>query len=95
MGDSFYEYLLKIWLQGGKREMKYRRMYDKSIKGVLDKLIHMSRPNYLTYVAELKNGQVVHKMDHLSCFLGGNLALGAYTHRKFGIISAELCTSHY
>ena len=40
----------------------------------------MSRPNYLTYVAELKKGRVIHKMDHLSCFLGGNLALGAYTH---------------
>ena len=21
MGDSFYEYLLKVWLQGGRREM--------------------------------------------------------------------------
>ncbi|KAL9188419.1 hypothetical protein ACHAXT_006797 [Thalassiosira profunda] len=80
MGDSFYEYLLKIWLQGGKREKKYRRLYDKSIKGILDKLIHMSRPNYLTYVAELKGGKVEHKMDHLACFLGGTLALGAYTH---------------
>jgi len=88
MGDSFYEYLLKVWLQGGRREMKYRRMYDKSIKGVLDKLTHMSRPNYLTYVAELKNGQVIHKMDHLSCFLGGNLALGAYTHPD-GLLSRE------
>lgn len=80
MGDSFYEYLLKIWLQGGKREMKYRRLYDKSVNGILDKLIHMSRPNYLTYVAEMKRDKVVHKMDHLACFLGGNLALGAYTH---------------
>ncbi|KAL7547199.1 hypothetical protein ACHAWF_010525 [Thalassiosira exigua] len=80
MGDSFYEYLLKIWLQGGKRETKYRRLYDKSVSGIMDKLIHMSRPSYLTYVAELKNGRVIHKMDHLSCFLGGNLALGAYTH---------------
>eukprot|EP00581_Thalassiosira_minuscula_P002038 CAMPEP_0183736060 /NCGR_PEP_ID=MMETSP0737-20130205/48414_1 /TAXON_ID=385413 /ORGANISM="Thalassiosira miniscula, Strain CCMP1093" /LENGTH=1144 /DNA_ID=CAMNT_0025969973 /DNA_START=41 /DNA_END=3475 /DNA_ORIENTATION=- len=80
MGDSFYEYLLKVWLQGGKREMKYRRMYDKSINGILEKLIHMSRPTYLTYVAELKRDRVIHKMDHLSCFLGGNLALGAYTH---------------
>jgi len=80
MGDSFYEYLLKVWLQGGKKEMKYRRMYDKSINGILDKLVHMSRPNYLTYVAERKGDRVIHKMDHLSCFLGGNLALGAYTH---------------
>jgi mannosyl-oligosaccharide alpha-1,2-mannosidase len=80
MGDSFYEYLLKVWLQGGRREMKYRRMYDESVNGIMDKLVHMSRPNYLTYVAELKRKRVIHKMDHLSCFLGGTLALGAYTH---------------
>jgi len=80
MGDSFYEYLLKIWLQGGKKETKYRRRYDESMNGIMDKLIHMSRPNYLTYVAEMKRGKVEHKMDHLSCFLGGLLSLGAYTH---------------
>ena len=78
--NSFYEYLLKVWLQGGKREKKYRHMYDKSINGIIDKLVHMSRPNYLTYVAELKGDRVIHKMDHLACFLGGTLALGAYTH---------------
>ncbi|CAM9973923.1 unnamed protein product, partial [Hapterophycus canaliculatus] len=26
LGDSFYEYLLKAWLQGGKTEPKYREM---------------------------------------------------------------------
>jgi hypothetical protein len=88
MGDSFYEYLLKIWLQGGKKEAKYRRLYDRAVKGMMDKLVHLSRPNYLTYVAELKNGMVRHKMDHLSCFLGGNLALGAYSHPQ-GLQSKE------
>ena len=80
MGDSYYEYLLKVWLQGGRKEMKYRHMYDKAINGIFDKLVHMSRPSYLTYVTEMKNGHIIHKMDHLTCFLGGTLALGAYTH---------------
>lgn len=88
MGDSFYEYLLKIWLQGGKKEAKYRQLYDAAVKGMMDKLVHISRPTYLTYVAELKYGKVIHKMDHLSCFLGGNLALGAYTHPE-GLHSKE------
>ena len=88
MGDSFYEYLLKIWLQGGKKEHKYRRLYDKSVNGIMDKLVHMSRPSYLTYVAEMKRGKVVHKQDHLACFLGGMLALGAYTHPD-GLQSTE------
>jgi len=80
MGDSFYEYLLKVWLQGGRQETKYRLLYDKSINGILNKLIHTSQPNLLTYVAEIKNNRVIHKMDHLSCFLGGTLALGAFSH---------------
>ena len=31
--DSFYEYMLKLWLQGGKTEPKFREMYDESIQG--------------------------------------------------------------
>eukprot|EP00804_Cyclotella_cryptica_P020928 CCRYP_009260-RD/>CCRYP_009260-RD protein AED:0.11 eAED:0.11 QI:166/0.71/0.87/1/0.85/0.75/8/0/1132 len=49
MGDSFYEYLLKIWLQGGKTEMIYRKMYDKAINGIIDNLV--CKRNQLTYVA--------------------------------------------
>lgn len=71
MGDSFFEYLLKIWLQGGKREMKYRRLYDKSVNGILDKLIHMSRPNYLTYVSCRAGEKAVY--HHLSDLIGINL----------------------
>ncbi|CAN0483024.1 unnamed protein product [Scytosiphon promiscuus] len=26
LGDSFYEYLLKAWLQGGMKETSYRSM---------------------------------------------------------------------
>lgn len=43
-------------------------------------LIKKSRPSGLTFVAELDkgiDGPVSPKMDHLVCFLAGNLALGA------------------
>jgi len=36
MGDSYYEYVLKVWLQGGRKEMKYRHMFDED--GIGDKL---------------------------------------------------------
>jgi len=80
MGDSFYEYMLKIWLQGGKVETRYRGMYDKAMDGLHDKLIQKSNPNGLTYIAESNSGKLIHKMDHLVCFMGGLLALGAYTN---------------
>jgi len=79
MGDSFYEYMLKVWIQGGRRETNLRNMYDRAMDGLHKKLIHKSNPNGLTYIAELNGESVERKMDHLACFMGGLLALGAYT----------------
>mmetsp|Transcript_13337 Transcript_13337/g.28962 ORF Transcript_13337/g.28962 Transcript_13337/m.28962 type:complete len:725 (+) Transcript_13337:382-2556(+) len=79
MGDSIYEYMLKMWLQGGKKEAWLREMYDKSMQGVHDKLLQKSNPSGLTYFADLNGGRMDYKMDHLVCFMGGLLALGAVT----------------
>eukprot|EP00565_Helicotheca_tamesis_P007993 CAMPEP_0185727338 /NCGR_PEP_ID=MMETSP1171-20130828/3051_1 /TAXON_ID=374046 /ORGANISM="Helicotheca tamensis, Strain CCMP826" /LENGTH=629 /DNA_ID=CAMNT_0028395877 /DNA_START=87 /DNA_END=1976 /DNA_ORIENTATION=- len=79
MGDSFYEYMLKIWLQGGKKEQMYRDMWDESMTGIHEELMQQSSPNGLWYIAEKKNGRIDNKFDHLVCFMGGALALGAYT----------------
>lgn len=35
LGDSFFEYLLKLWLLADKRIPKYQRMYDEAARGVL------------------------------------------------------------
>lgn len=79
MSDSFYEYMLKIWLQGGKTEPFYRAMYDKSMDGMHKELLQKSVPSGLVYIADKNNGSMDYKMDHLVCFMGGLLALGAYT----------------
>jgi hypothetical protein len=79
MTDSFYEYMLKVWLQGGRKEQMYRDMYDKSIQGMHDELLQTSTPSGLTYIANKNNGKLSHNMGHLCCFMGGLLALGAYT----------------
>ena len=34
LGDSFYEYLLKTWLQGDRKEGWLRDMYDKAIENL-------------------------------------------------------------
>ena len=74
-GDSFYEYQLKIWLQGGKKEPMYREMYDKSIDGMHQQLLHTT-PDGLYYIGTRSSST---KFEHLTCFMGGLLALGAYT----------------
>ena len=77
---SFYEYMLKCWLQGSKTEDMYRSMYDDSMDGVHKLLAQKSTPSGLSYIADLNGGNLDHKMDHLVCFMGGSLALGAYTN---------------
>ncbi|XP_075415877.1 LOW QUALITY PROTEIN: endoplasmic reticulum mannosyl-oligosaccharide 1,2-alpha-mannosidase-like [Tenrec ecaudatus] len=76
--DSYYEYLLKQWLQGGKKEMRLREDYTEAIEGVKRHLLRRSEPSKLTFVGELAHGRFSAKMDHLVCFLPGTLALGAH-----------------
>ena len=79
LGDSFYEYLLKMWIQGGKVETHLRRMYDAAMDGVVSVLLQRSSPSGLAYLGDYDGGRIVHKMDHLACFIAGTLALGAHT----------------
>jgi Glycosyl hydrolase family 47 len=79
MADSFYEYMLKVWIQGGKQEPLYREMYDKAMEGMHNELLQKSTPSGLTFIADKNGGHLDTKMDHLVCFMGGLLALGAYT----------------
>ncbi|KAK7206502.1 glycoside hydrolase [Myxozyma melibiosi] len=79
-GDSYYEYLLKQYLQTYNKETAYRKMYDEAMTGVKKRLVQKSKPNGFTFVAELDHGwdnPTLPKMDHLVCFLPGNLALGS------------------
>lgn len=79
-GDSYYEYLLKQYLQTSKQEPIYYDMYKQSLDGVRKHMVGKSKPSGLTYVGELENGiggYLSTKMDHLVCFYGGLVSLGA------------------
>ncbi|KAH6793096.1 alpha-mannosidase 3 [Perilla frutescens var. hirtella] len=80
-GDSYYEYLIKVWLQNPGSNFTYMHdMYIESMQGVKELLVKKSVPNGLVFVGELPygpEGGFSPKMDHLVCFLPGTLALGA------------------
>jgi Glycosyl hydrolase family 47 len=80
MADSFYEYMLKVWLQTDRKISLYREMYDKAMDGMHNELLRNSVPSGLRYIADKNGGFIDQKMDHLVCFMGGLLALGAYTN---------------
>lgn len=82
-GDSYYEYLLKQWIQTGavfdKSHENFYLLEDwlQSVRGVREKLIKQTKPNNLYFIGEFIGGNFSPKMDHLVCFYPGNLALGA------------------
>ncbi|KAK9097479.1 hypothetical protein Sjap_022976 [Stephania japonica] len=78
MGDSFYEYLLKVWIQGNKTAVvkHYREMWETSMKGLVS-LIRRSTPSSFTYICEKNGDSLSDKMDELACFAPGMLALGS------------------
>ncbi|KAF7295445.1 alpha-1,2-Mannosidase [Mycena indigotica] len=88
-GDSYYEYLLKQYLQTARTEPVYLRMYQDAMAGIHKELIRQTPKRKVWYTAELIPGggggdwrtswSLQHKQDHLVCFLGGSLMLGATT----------------
>ncbi|KAJ8413840.1 hypothetical protein AAFF_G00064380 [Aldrovandia affinis] len=98
--DSYYEYLLKQWVQGGKQESELLEDYLKSMEGVKKNLLRKSSPSGLTFVGELSHGHFSPKMDHLVCFLPGTLALGAHNglpveHMELAQQLMETCYQMY
>ncbi len=90
MGDSFYEYLFKSWLQSDKTDETSKKLYLDAMEGATKKLMQTSKKSKLTYLGNVNNGQIEHKMGHLACFTGGMLALSGKTmgikqHLELGI----------
>lgn len=101
MGDSFYEYLLKVWIQGNKTAAvkHYRQMWETSMKGLLS-LVRRTTPSSFAYLCEKSGDAVNHKMDELACFVPGMLALGSSGYgpgdsEKFFSLAEELAWTCY
>lgn len=79
-GDSYYEYLIKQYLQTSGEEPIYQELWNQSLAGVRKQLITYSSAAHLTVLAERPQGlggAISPKMDHLVCFMPGTIALGA------------------
>ncbi|KAJ2490659.1 mannosyl-oligosaccharide alpha-1,2-mannosidase [Coemansia sp. RSA 2050] len=90
-GDSYYEYLLKQWLQTRQSEPELLAEYEAAMEGVKKYLVTLSPNQRLTYVGEIQQATsdtpyFNPKMDHLVCFLPGSLALGATRGRALSNI---------
>uniref|UniRef100_A0AAV2IWH5 alpha-1,2-Mannosidase n=1 Tax=Knipowitschia caucasica TaxID=637954 RepID=A0AAV2IWH5_KNICA len=98
--DSYYEYLLKQWVQGGKVEDDLLEDYLQAVDGVRKHLVRQTGRSRLTFVGELSHNRFNPKMDHLVCFLPGTLALGAHhglpaAHMELALELMETCHQMY
>ncbi|KAF4555346.1 putative glycosyl hydrolase family 47 protein 5 [Elsinoe fawcettii] len=91
-GDSYYEYLIKQYLQTSLQEPVYLELWNQALAGVQKHLITYSTPTNFTVLAERPNGldsPLLPKMDHLVCFMPGTIALGATLGRPLSVASAH------
>ncbi|KAK7082327.1 hypothetical protein SK128_020820 [Halocaridina rubra] len=102
LGDSFYEYLIKAYVQSNGKDIVAKEMYEEAIDGITKRLVLKSHSG-LTYLAESKFDRLEHKMDHLACFSGGMYAMGAKsiqnenskTHMEIAEGLANTCHESY
>lgn len=78
LGDSFYEYLLKAWLQSGRDDVEARDMFDAAMAAIMTHMVRIS-PKGLTYIPDMRGNGLDNSMGHLACFSGGLFGLAAKT----------------
>lgn len=99
-GDSFYEYLLKSWLQSGKTDENSLTLYLQAVNGVFKKLVRTSKKSNLTFLVEIEYEREQSVMGHLTCFAGGLFALGGKAlglerHVELGAALTSTCHQSY
>lgn len=69
LGDSFYEYLLKAWIQSNQEDQEARELFDDAMLHMIEHMLKTSKGG-LVYITDIKFERPEHKMDHLACFSG-------------------------
>ena len=80
--DSFYEYLLKMYVYDSSRFSNYSDRWTLAADSTIKYLTsHPSTRPDLTFLSSFVNTSLVNTSEHLTCFDGGNFILGG---RVFG-----------
>lgn len=78
--DSYFEYLVKVWVQGGKTEQIYWDLFATVVDSIIEVCTHTTShgDTIVIDILPTMNGQLQfnHKMDHFSCYIPGMIILG-------------------
>ncbi|KAI9229088.1 MAG: glycoside hydrolase family 47 protein [Piptocephalis tieghemiana] len=81
--DSFYEYLLKQWLQSNGTDDRALQMHYRTSRGIEELLLQRTPESHLLYMSDVQSGIPTYSMEHLACFYAGHLSLSStYAHGK-------------
>lgn len=102
-GDSYYEYLLKQWIQTGKTIDWLKEDYLMAVDGIRKHLLRYTTKSGLAFVGSYStwaSKSFNAEMDHLTCFLPGTLALGVLhgldkTHLEIAANLTATCYEMY
>jgi len=99
--DSFYEYLIKMYLYDPSRFAHYRDRWTTAVDSSMRYLVShpTSRPD-LTYLAMWDNQTLRFVSEHLACFNGGNFIFGGLLldqpeYIRFGLELVDSCRNTY
>ena len=76
--DSYYEYLLKGWIQSGKKDQELRFHYNEAMKGVKELLLMRNKRSGWQFLGELMKKRAIRSMQTLTCFAPGMMFLDLY-----------------
>ncbi|KAF9170960.1 hypothetical protein BGX20_008281 [Mortierella sp. AD010] len=81
MADSFYEYLLKEWILLDGKPKLFRQMFEKAVDSITKYMVLTpedgSKDHVVLGIVSSSSKYVEPEMEHLACFMGGSLAMGA------------------
>jgi mannosyl-oligosaccharide alpha-1,2-mannosidase len=96
LGDSYYEYLLKVSLY--RDDYEVRQMWETAASAIASQLVQQDEDGHI-YIAEMTpDGTLHHKMDHLACFAAGMFMLGAdgrHEYSQLALALADTCAAMY
>jgi mannosyl-oligosaccharide alpha-1,2-mannosidase len=97
-GDSFYEYLLKMYVYDPKSYEEYRGRWIQAADSTIKYLASSPRtvPN-IAFIGKYEATGFIPESGHLECFAGGNFILGGTVlgetkYTDFGLVSRYLST---
>ncbi|ORY61367.1 glycoside hydrolase family 47 protein [Pseudomassariella vexata] len=100
--DSFYEYLIKIYIYDTSRFTKHKNRWVDAIDSSIKYLAShpTSRPDLTFLAAYQGNNNLTFRSGHLACFDGGNFILGGLVldrqdYVNFGLALVDSCHETY